>query len=180
MYISIDKQRMAICHRHPLRSVVNNLVTIELGLTPTSVIPDDSEIYFSDFTFSELRLLYENATGKKFTGFSTPLLAQQLLEVIKQLPIVDAVSYETAAQALAVRNNKLDFFQYVKGSAKPRASIGLFEPTAIKATGEEIIAALPAVAPVPLATLLPRTATPAPAAQITGGYPVWHPLHKTA
>jgi hypothetical protein len=179
MYILIDRGQMAITHKHADRRVLAHLSWIEctnagLTMSLTSIRP------LQDFTTSELKLIYKNATGAELKGYANSL-AQAVLDVAKRMPETDAVYEEVAAQAALVQDGDKSHFKYCKGAMKPESVLGLYEPDAIsvpRMEAEEARAASgyagPAFTPAGPASLppgvppLPREQR-APAAPRTGG-----------
>lgn len=130
MYILIDLNQMAITHKHSDRRVLAHLSWIEctnagLTMSLTSIRP------LQDFTTSELKLLYKNATGAELKGYANAL-AQAVLDVAKRMPDTDAVLAEAEAQATCVQDGDKSCFKYVRGATKPEGLLGLFEADPIQ------------------------------------------------
>ena len=124
MYVLIDRQQMAITHKHHDRTVLNKLSWIEctnsaavLALTNTRAL--------MEFTASELKLIYKNATGAELTGYAQGL-ATAVLEMSKRLPITDAVLAEVEAQALFITDGDKSQYSYCKGAKRPTEHPSLF------------------------------------------------------
>lgn len=135
MYILIDRQQMAITHKHRDRVVLNGLAWIEC--TNAGAVMSLSSIRpLQDFTPQELRLLYKNGTGVELKGYANAL-AQAVLDMAKRMPETDAVLEEVEAQRLCVMDGDKSSFQYVRGAKKPASILGVFEADPIKVERSE-------------------------------------------
>lgn len=142
MYILIDRNQMAITHKHADRRVLGHLSWIEctnagLTMSLSSVRP------LQDFTTSELKLIYKNSTGVELKGYANAL-AQAVLDMAKRMPETVAILEEVAAQAACIQDGDKSCFKYVLGAMKPESTLGLFEADAIqvpRAEAEEARAA---------------------------------------
>ena len=148
MYILIDRGQMAITHKHSDRAVLGKLSWIECtnaGLT----IPIGSVRALGEFTATELKLLYKNATGAELQGYSNTL-AHLVMACAKRMPETKAVLSEVTAQAALINDGDKSSFRYVYGATKPEHINGLFQADPIvvpRVEAEEIAAA--SAAPVP-------------------------------
>jgi hypothetical protein len=130
MYILIDRNQMAITHKHADRRVLAHLSWIECtnaGLTMSL----SNTRPLQDFTTSELRLLYKNATGAELKGYANQL-AQAVLDAAKRMPETVAILEEAAAQASLIEDGSKSCFKYVHGAMVPEGLLGLFEAPPIQ------------------------------------------------
>lgn len=128
-YILIDRQQMAITHKHHDRAVLAHISWIEC--TNAAATMSLSGIRpLLEFTPQELRLLYKNATGAELKGYANSL-AQAVLDAAKRMPDTDAVLVEAEAQARCVQDGDKSHFRYVRGAMRPEELVGLFTPDPI-------------------------------------------------
>lgn len=149
MYVLIDRQKMAITHKHRDREVLAKLSWIEC--TNAGIQCDLNLRKFLEFTPAELKLLYKNATGNELSGYGNAL-AHAVLAMAKRLPESDVIPEEVFAQALCVSDGDKSCYSYAKGSKTPTTHRGLFIPEAItceRCEAEEQIAttAMPGYTP---------------------------------
>ena len=124
-YILIDRQQMAITHKHTDRAVLAGLSWIEctnagviMSLTNTRPL--------LDFTPAELRLIYKNATGADLQGYAQSL-ANAVLAMAKRLPDTEARIEEVQAQVKCIQDGDKSSFKYTFGAMTPEEVVGLFE-----------------------------------------------------
>lgn len=141
-YILIDRQQMAITHKHNDRVVLSGLAWIEC--TNAAAIMSLTNIKpLLDFTPSELRLIYKNATGAELRGYANTL-AQAVLDAARRMPDTEAVLAEVEAQRKLVEDGDKSSFRYVLGAMKPEEVVGVFEAPPItvpRVEAEELRAA---------------------------------------
>lgn len=129
MYILIDRNQMAITHKHSDRRVLAGLSWIECtnaGVTMalTNIRP------LQEFTTSELKRLYQNATGAELKAYANQM-AQAVLDAAKRMPETVAKLEEVEAQMKLISDGDKSSFKYVHGAMSPESCPGLFEPPAI-------------------------------------------------
>jgi hypothetical protein len=175
MYVLIDRENMVFRHKHPEHAVVSDLATIEVAHCAVTILPIlDNGIGFFDFTDLELKLLYQNTTGLKFTGFSRLHLLELTLATARCLPVSDVKPLEVRQQAMKIKFEDSGFYRYTRGAYTAKRQEDLFEPTALvvlpRAIPDAVIAGPVAV---------PKATNPPPTAPVfTQPLPVWHPLYK--
>lgn len=129
MHVAIDRENMGFLWAHPSYQALLELAHIEVE-THVHVVSLENPRYFkpfADFTDLELRLLYENTTGEKFTGLGRKLLEQLVCGLAMRLPQVDVSLTELSVQAEAVTDEYAGLYRYVKGSRVPKlVEDGLF------------------------------------------------------
>lgn len=130
MYILIDRQQMAITHKHRDAAVLRALSWIECT-NAGAIMSLSNTRPLLDFTPQELRLIYQNATGAELKGYANAL-AQAVLDAAKRMPDTDAVLEEVVAQAACVMDGDKSSFKYVRGAKQPEQLPGLFEADPIK------------------------------------------------
>ena len=150
MYITIDTERMAICHKAEDYEVAAGLAHIELSHTSVHIMPGDYPAAFNGMTDLELKLLYRNATGNEFEGYSHPHLIAAVCQVTKALPHTDAVPAEVAQQCRKINISDRSPYRYVKGSYTPARLQDIFQPLPLQASAARV-AAIPPAGPVPAA-----------------------------
>lgn len=165
MYVLINRETLAICHKHGDRGTVSLLGKIEVSHSKALVLPVD-ERAFLELTEMEIRILHSHVTGEKIAGTVFHSLLKDLLRVIALLPDSDVNAYEVAQQANSIPFLDTDFYKYVRGSTRPLKLEELFEPEPITVR---------TVAPVKPAQQ-PLKTVQAPH-QNPGQLPSWHPLY---
>lgn len=145
MYILIDRQQMAITHKHSDRRVLAYLSWIEC--TNAGLVMSLSNTRpLQDFTTSELRLIYKNATGAELKGYANQL-AQLVIDAAKRMPDTVAKLEEAQAQAALIEDGDKSSFKYVYGAMKPEEVVGVFEADPIPVARVEAEEARVATAP---------------------------------
>ena len=173
MYILIDRQQMAITHKHSDRVVLAKLSWIECTNAGATMSLSSTRTLLDMFTPSELKLLYKNATGAELKGYANSL-AQAVLDVAKRMPETDAVLAEVTAQANLIMDGDKSHYRYVRGAMKPEELPGLFTPAPItvpRIEAEELRAAQNYSGPANFPATggaLPATGGANPAANGTG------------
>lgn len=124
-YVLIDRGQMAITHKHQDRRVLAYLSWIEC--TNAGLVMSLSNTRpLQDFTTSELRLIYKNATGAELKGYANQL-AQLVIDAAKRMPDTVAILEEVQAQAALIEDGDKSSFKYVHGAMKPEEIVGVFE-----------------------------------------------------
>lgn len=142
MYISIDKHRMAVVHKHSDHRVVSRLASIELAHVACTVAQVDPDC-LAMFTDLELKALHKSITGADFVGYSHPHLVAACVELVRRMPDTDVNGFEVDLQYRAIADDDSDRYRYVKGSTKPAPVDELFEPAVQQVprlTAEELLA----------------------------------------
>lgn len=148
MYILIDRGQMAITHKHSDRAVLAKLSWIECTNAGMTVALGNVRA-LGEFTTTELKLLYKNATGAELQGYANTL-AHLVMACAKRMPETEATLAEVTAQAACINDGDKSSFRYVFGAMKPEHVNGLFQANPItvpRVEAEEIAAA--SAAPVP-------------------------------
>lgn len=143
MYVLVDRQAMAIVHKHRDREVLNNLAWIECTNSAATVPLGNVSHWAREFSPLELAKIYNHATGAELKGYGTALAAAVHAMALR-LPETDAVLEETRLQRAYVLDGDKSCYQYVKGAVRPMSHTGLFEPDALtcaRVEAEEIAAA---------------------------------------
>ena len=169
-YILIDRHVMAITHKHSDREVLAKLSWIECTNAGVTVPVGGSVRPLLDFSHSELKLIYKNATGADLKGCGAGA-AQALMDMAKRMPDTVASKDEVLAQAACVMDGDKSVYRYVYGSKKPEELATLFEAPAIKVQrceAEELKAAQAYTPPAP------QPYTPAAPAATASANPAAH------
>lgn len=171
MYILIDRERMALLHKHSDPNVLANVAWIECHNAPYAIFPVDDAIGFQTYTDMELKILFRNITGADDHSFSRPQTLQVLFDLCSRIPESDIDPFEVDVQAEFVKEGDERRWLYVKGAKRPAQKPDLFEPEckhALRNTVEEgnaVAGKLPALkraAPAPV----PRTSPDRPVAPV--------------
>lgn len=124
MYVLIDRQQMAITHKHADRAVLAALAWIECTNAAATIAIGQIRPWL-EFTPLELQKIYESATGHKLQGYADQL-ASVVMEAARRMPETDAVLEEAQAQMRCVMDGDKSSFRYVRGAMKPEEVVGLF------------------------------------------------------
>lgn len=129
MYISIDKSRLLVLHKHPDYQVVCGLVFIE---APADSIVEvthlDRPKLLNGYTDMELQGLYKALTGETGHPGRTEV-KKQLFACFGALPVTDALPHEVEAQASHYKTECHTPGRYVKGAKRPgqpKENVGLW------------------------------------------------------
>lgn len=121
MNILIDREAMCVLYRHQDLNSVFNLMALECNHLAVVVMNEDHS--YSTFTDLELKLLYQNLTGQKYTGYSREILENNVRGLMKALPETELVGFELAVQAHQAHNTGEEgdnrFYQYMRGQRIP-------------------------------------------------------------
>jgi hypothetical protein len=170
MYVLVDRQQMAITHKHREQQVLRDLSWIECTNAGIIMPLGRIEHWMREFTPAELRLIYKNATGQEIQGYGNAL-GSVVNQMALRLPETDAVAAEVAAQRLCVMDGDKSSYSYCKGSKTPTGYPGLFEPDPMNCTRSEVEEALAAASKpvhIPSAPVSNGTANPLTHVPITG------------
>lgn len=127
MYILIDRERMALIHKHPNPNVLCDLAWIECHQAPYSIFPFDDANELRSYTDMELTTLYRNITGVDH-NLTRPQLMQVLFDLIDRIPESDVNPFEADRQAALIPEGDERRWLYVKGATRPAQKADLFEP----------------------------------------------------
>jgi hypothetical protein len=171
MFILLDLEEMCVRYRHPNQNVLFNLMTIEFTNAAVACQADDDPASFTRYTDLELKLLFQNLTGQKYTGYSREILVKTIIALIATIEPVQVNALELRAQSLHIKDEEQGFFKYVPGRVSPTPMPDGYKPQALTARA----GVAPIVTPNPPALTLPAratqaAATPAPAPQRTANH----------
>lgn len=169
MYVLVDRQQMAITHKHRDVQVLRDLSWIECTNAGLIIALGRADVWSREFTPAELKKIYNNATGADLQGYGN-VLGHVVNQMALRLPEFECKPEEVAAQRLCVVDGDKSSFQYCPGSMRPTSHYGLFEPDPIKCErneAEEALAAQSKPAYTPTTVPSPPSGSPfagAPAA----------------
>jgi hypothetical protein len=151
MPILIDTEEMCVRYRHGNINAIWNLMAIEF--THTAVVATYEHVIesYERFTDYELKMLYLNLCGQKYTGFARDALITTVRDLILSLPESELNGLELSIQASTI-NDIDNFYRYIKGSNKPQKQEERYVPPALTSVAGYV----PAPAP-------PKPASAAPA-----------------
>ncbi len=153
MPILIDREQMCVRYRHANQGIIWNLMAVEF--THTSVVAMDENMVeaYNRFTDYELKMLYTNLCGQKYTGYARDILITTVKGLIQSLVQSEATGLELAVQAMSITDpDKDEYFMYQKGSIRPKRCEEPYIPPALTS----VAGFVPAPAP-------PKPASAAPA-----------------
>jgi hypothetical protein len=122
MTVLIDRERMCVLYKHTQNAVLHNLAHIEVAHSAT-VITDGE---FGLFTDLELKLLFQNTSGLKYTGFGRHILLETVKALIESIPDSDVKPFEVYMQANCIKEGDDEFYRYTPGSQVPMQIDELF------------------------------------------------------
>ena len=160
MYVSLDKQKMRVVHKHPSVNVVCGLVHIELPDAPADICPEDMVVKHK--TDLEIKLLFRSCFPGEADHIPISDMKSRILQFVEQMPETDVDPGEVKRQADSIRDNDKKAYKYVKGSFRASRPAELFAD----ATGDAVRAG----ATVP-ASSAARPARPAAAPRAATGAP---------
>lgn len=168
MFVLVDRDALVFRHAHEDRTVVSALATLEVAHCAVTIVEAGAGC-LAHLTDLELKKLYENTTGQKWTSFCRPALVQAVDAVALALEQSDVNGFEAKQQAAKISLDDQGFYRYVKGAYTPARLMALFLPPARTATAGAVpstpAAGSAAQATTPAATVAP----PAPIAAPRGG-----------
>lgn len=138
MYILIERERMALLHKHSDPNVLANVAWIECHNAPYSIFPVDDATGFQAYTDMELKILFRNITGADDHSFSRPQVLQVLFDLCSRIPESDIDPFEVDVQAELVKEGDERRWLYVKGAKRPAQKPDLFEPTCKQALRSDV------------------------------------------
>lgn len=175
MYVSIDRENMALVHKHEDQSTVSKLASIELPHVACIVLSVSGDCFSIAFTDLELQKLHQTITGQLLPGYSRGHLVSVCTELVARAAVTDCDRLEVDLQYRSIPDNDSARYAYVKGSMKPLLMPDLWQPSWVvvpRLTAEALLAIEPykasaaarnfAAAPIPAPAQGSRP--PAPAA----------------
>lgn len=168
MYVLVDRDALVFRHAHHDRAVVSALATIEVAHCAVTIV-EAAQACLAHLTDLELKKLYENTTGEKWTSFYRPALVQAVDQLALALQPSDVVPYEAIHQAGKIALSDQGFYRYAKGSYSPARLQALFLPPALTARAAQAAAVTTAGGTASAATPAATVAPAAPIAAPRGG-----------
>lgn len=143
MFVLVDRQQMAIVHKHRTREALRALGWIECT-NASIVLPLGQPKHWMDsFTPAELKLIYKNATGFELQGYGNAL-GHVVNQMALRLPETQCNLEELEEQKTKVMDGDKSSYSYVPGSKTPACYPGLFTPDPMQCArceAEEVFAA---------------------------------------
>lgn len=165
MYVSLDKQKMRVVHKHQSVTVVCGLVHIELPDAPADICPEDMVVKHK--TDLEIKLLFRSCFPGEADHIPVSDMKSRILQFVEAMPETDVDPGEVKRQADSIRDNDKKPYQYVKGAFRPARPAELFaegsEQHSAPAAASATVPANPVARPVRPAAA-PRPANSAPRA----------------
>jgi hypothetical protein len=152
MPVLIDREQMCVRYRHVNENVIWNLMAIEFTHTSVIAMNENMVESYDRFTDYELKMLYLNLCGQKYTGYARDILVTQVKGLVQSLPQSEVNGFELSIQVTQIREGEENYYRYVKGS-------NVVE----KRTEPYVPAALTSVAGYVPAPVAPQPASAAPA-----------------
>jgi hypothetical protein len=159
-FILMDREAMCVRYRHVNQNVLFNLMAIEFTNTSVVCQGDDDAASFTRYTDLELKLLYQNLTGQKYTGYSRDILVKAVIGLINCLDFSEVNALALASQANHIRDGETGFFKYNPNSHKPTQMEDKYTPAALTVRA----GAVPVQPPAPPQYTLPASTSQAAAA----------------
>lgn len=161
MPILVDREQMCVRYRHVNENVLWNLMAIEFTHTSVVCMNENMIESYNRFTDYELKMLYTNLCGQKYTGYARDLLINNVKTLVQSLEHSDANGFELSVQALQIDESDDKFYQYCKGERVPLVRTEPYTPPALTSVAGYV--------PVPV-TPQPASAAPASAMQAASTY----------
>jgi hypothetical protein len=119
MYVLIDRERMAITHRHLRKDAIANVAHIEMAHSATIICDEMDYVTFESFTDLELNKLLVNMCGQKYASIDRYGLVQMVRHVCFSLypSVIDG--FEAAKQAMSIPMDDNGFYKYQPGADVP-------------------------------------------------------------
>lgn len=118
MYILIDKKKMCVLYKNDNWKTLSNLSHIEVAHNATAIV-GINESDFSFFTDLELKLLYANLCGQKYTGYARKPLIQNIVTLCNLLELTNLNGWEISLQAACIQMDDDNYYKYVPKSNQP-------------------------------------------------------------
>ena len=139
MYLLIDRDKMCVRHRHPQLSVLLNMAHIEVSHCATFITPEEFPVNFDSLTDLELKLLYQNMCGQKYTAYpNKESLISAVMQLCRLLPESKINGFEASLQSASISEANAGFYKYAPGCANASAQQELYTPAAL-VTGAALI-----------------------------------------
>lgn len=168
MFILVDRDALVFRHAHEDRTVVSALATLEVAHCAVTIVEAGAGC-LAHLTDLELKKLYENTTGAKWTSFYRPALVDAVSALALALEQSDVNGYEAKQQAAKIRLDDQGFYRYVRGAYTPARLQALFLPPA-RTVAPGTVPSAPAAGHAPPASAAAPTIAPAaPIAAPRGG-----------
>jgi hypothetical protein len=118
MYVLIDKNQLAIVHKHDNPVALRLLGWIECANYFAIVGVKDTRALSAEFSFVAMAKIYENATGGKLNPYSG-FLPSAILKAAQRMKDTDLSMPDLERQAAMVRDGSALTFRYRKGAEQP-------------------------------------------------------------
>lgn len=155
MSILIDRDQMCVRYRHDNNQVIWNLMAIEFTHTSCVSMDENNSGSYERFTDYELKMLYLNLCGQKYTGYARDLLIGNVKTLVQSLPQADVNGLELSIQAGRIQDTEF-YYRYARGSMVPQKVEEQYNPPALTSVAGYV--------PAPITTPAPNAA-PASATQ---------------
>lgn len=131
MYILIDREQLAIVHKHSDRTILNLLGWLECTNFFSIVQIGSHKDLIADISPTSLHRIYRNATGGEMNPYSSRL-PHAIFEAAKRMPVSDVVLEELESQAAIIKDGAPSTFKYRRGAAMPDRTKTLYVPPALR------------------------------------------------
>lgn len=118
MYFLVDKNQLAIVHKHENPTALRLLGWIECANYFSVVSCKDVRGLTAEFTFTAMARIYENATGAKMNPYSG-FLPSAILKAALRMKETDLSMPDLERQAAMVRDGSALSYSYRKGAEQP-------------------------------------------------------------
>lgn len=132
MSVLIDREQMCVRYKSPREQVLWNMMAVEFTHTSVVSMQENMPGAYERFTDYELKLLYLNLCGQKYTGYARDILVKSVMDLVKSLPDSELNGFELATQAAHATDEDY-FYRYVKGATLPEKRTEPFVPAALTA-----------------------------------------------
>ena len=162
MFVSLDKGRMRIAHKHHSVNAVFDLVQIELPNSAVEICAPDQIV--KSKTDLEIRMLFRACFPSEDDHIAISDMKARISSFAVEMPETDLDEVEVRKQAESIHSLDKKAYQYVKGSFRASRPAELFAEAVGDAARAGATVASPSTARPVRAPAAPRAATGAPRA----------------
>ena len=109
---------MCVRYKHVNENVIWNIMAIEFTHTACVAMNENMVEAYERFTDYELKMLYLNLCGQKYTGYAREILVTTVKGMVQSLPTSDLNGFELSIQASSILDTQF-YYRYQKGANQP-------------------------------------------------------------
>ena len=131
MYILIDREQLAIVHKHSSVTILKLLGWLECTNFFSVVQIGSHKDLIADVLPTSLHRIYKNATGGDMNPYSSRL-PHAIFEAAKRMPLSDVILEELETQCTYVKAGSPSTFKYRRGAELPDRTKTVYAPPPLK------------------------------------------------